>query len=329
MARIFVCYRRDDSSGHAGRLHDRLVSEFGRENVFLDVDTLAPGVNFRKEIRATLSRIEVMLVVIGRHWIDARDSSGRRRLDNPDDHVRVEIAAALAKDILVIPVLVGAASAPRGDTLPDDIRELADRNAIELNDRDWHHDTSTLVETLKKPISSLGREGPINRPVNLGFDGPVEEGLPHGWFNSVGYVSYASDRYEIRTMRRQGGACLRLSRNEAALDEFGSLMQRFPAAFLAGRTVRLDGELKTENVTGWAGLWIRADGEQVPNLVFDNMHNRGPRGSQEWSRYSLEVNLPQETRWLNIGIVLNGPGTLWADDLHLRVWNSDGHWADV
>jgi hypothetical protein len=93
--------------------------------------------------------------------------------------------------------------------------------------------------------------------------------------------------------------------------------------------VQFDGELKTESISGWAGLWIRADGEQVSNLLFDNMHNRGPQGTQDWSRYSLDVNLPAETRWLNIGIVLKGPGTLYADDLHLRVWQSEGYWVDV
>jgi hypothetical protein len=165
--------------------------------------------------------------------------------------------------------------------------------------------------------------------VNLGFDGAVVNGIPHGWFNSVGYVSRASDQYQARSVHRGRGTCLMLFHEAATLDEFGSMMQRFPAGFLAGRTVQLDGELKTEKVIGWAGLWIRADGEQVPNLLFDNMHNRGPRGEQEWARYSLEVNLPAETRWLNIGIVLNGSGTVWADDLHLRMWHRDGYWVDV
>lgn len=172
----------------------------------------------------------------------------------------------------------------------------------------------------------------VNRPVNLGFDGAVADNVPHGWFNSVGYVWRASDRYEARSVLRtdgKGGACLMLSRNDAAIGEFGSMMQRFPASFLGGRTVQLDGELKTENVTGWAGLWIRADGQEVPNLVFDNMHSRGLRGTQPWSRYAVEVSLPHETRWLNIGVVLSGSGTVWADELRLRVWNSSGHWEDV
>jgi hypothetical protein len=172
----------------------------------------------------------------------------------------------------------------------------------------------------------------VDRPVNLGFDGAVTDGIPHGWFNSVGYVWRVSDRYAASAVRRNDGkpgTCLMLSNAQAAIDEFGSMMQRFPATFLAGRSIRYDGELKTKDVTGWAGLWIRADGDEVPNLVFDNMHRRGLRGTDAWARYALEVSLPSETRWLNIGVVLSGAGTIWADDLRLRVWNVSGHWEEI
>jgi hypothetical protein len=188
---------------------------------------------------------------------------------------------------------------------------------------------------LAMPIAASNRRSDhriVDRPVNLGFDGAVVDGVPHGWFNSVGHVWRASDRYHAVAVRRDDGkkgACLMLSNDEARVDEFGSVMQRFPAAFLAGRTLQFEGELKTEDVSGWAGLWLRADGAEVPNLVFDNMGNRGPRGTEPWSRYALEANLPDETRWLNIGVVLSGSGTVWADDLHLRVWNSSGRWEDV
>jgi hypothetical protein len=297
----------------------------------MDIDTLKPGVNVAVEIQETLARTDVLLVLIGPHWVNALDEAGNRRLDQPDDYVRLEIATAIRHGVHVVPVLVGGAPLPKSDLLPRDIRELTERHAVELSDKRWHEDAKELIESLSKPPVVRQDSDPRlgNRPVNLGFDGAVENGIPHGWFNSVGYVSFASDRYRIRTARRGRGACIILSSPDATLDQFGSVMQRFPAAFLAGQTVQLDGELKTENVTGWAGMWIRADGETVPNLVFDNMHRRGPRGTEAWARYSLEVKLPQETRWLNIGLVLNGPGALWADDLHLRVWHKNGHWVEV
>jgi len=330
MPSIFICYRRQDTSGYAGRLHDALVPAVGRESVFMDIDTLRPGVDFATEIGNILAGTDVVLALIGPHWADSRDDSGQRRLDQRHDYVRLEIAAALQHGVRVVPVLVGGARLPKRETLPEEIQRLTDRHAVELSDRRWHEDTKELIENLKEPVPQAESDPRIgNRPVNLGFDGAVDQGIPHGWFNSVGYVSFASDRYQIRTVSRGRGACVILSNPDATLDQFGSLMQRFPAAFLAGSTVQLDGELKTDNVTGWAALWIRADGEDTPNLVFDNMHKRGPRGAEDWARYSLEVKLPRETRWLNIGLVLNGPGTLWADDLHFRVWHKDGHWVEV
>ena len=147
---IFVCYRRDDASGHAGRLHDRLVPAFGRDKIFMDIDALAPGVDFDEEIRRTLSGIDVMLVIIGKRWVDARDDAGNRRLDNPDDYVRLEIAAALSKGIRVIPVTVGDAKPPKGTDLPDDIRTLARRHAVELTDKRWDYDTEQLLKAIRK-----------------------------------------------------------------------------------------------------------------------------------------------------------------------------------
>ena len=172
----------------------------------------------------------------------------------------------------------------------------------------------------------------VDRPVNLGFDGAVLHGVPHGWFNSAGYVSGVSDRYALTAVPRedgQRGACLMLRCDDARPGEFGSAMQRFPASFLAGRVVRLEGELRVSDVVGRAGLWLRADGDAVPDLYFDDTSNASLRGTLDWRRCRLEASLPSETRWLNIGVVLEGAGRVWTDNLMLRVWDSAGSWADV
>ena len=172
----------------------------------------------------------------------------------------------------------------------------------------------------------------VDRPVNLGFDGAARHGVPHGWFNSVGYVSGVSSRYALSAVPRedgQGGACLMLHCGDARPGEFGSAMQRFPAAVLAGRVVRFEGELRVRDVAGRAGLWLRADGDTAPDLYFDNMGNAGFRGTVDWQRCTLEASLPTETGWLNIGVVLEGAGRVWVDNLTLRVWGSTGSWADV
>jgi hypothetical protein len=121
MPRIFISYRREDSGDAAGRLCDRLQTRFGRSNVFMDVDSIPYGVDFPQHLAQTVSRCDVLLVVIGERWLEARyaegPKQGQRRLDDPEDFVRIEIQSALARDIPVVPVLIGQASMPRTDDL--------------------------------------------------------------------------------------------------------------------------------------------------------------------------------------------------------------------
>jgi hypothetical protein len=110
MAGIFINYRRDDAPGVAGRLFDYLAGRFSREDLFMDVDAMKPGVDFAKQLDNQVSHCRVLLAVIGPHWLDAKDKTGVRRLDNEKDYVRVELASALKRDIAVIPVLVDGAT---------------------------------------------------------------------------------------------------------------------------------------------------------------------------------------------------------------------------
>jgi hypothetical protein len=173
----------------------------------------------------------------------------------------------------------------------------------------------------------------VDRPINLGFDGATVNEVPIGWFNSFGYVSGVSTEYFIGTSRRSedpmAGMFAVLSDVDAKPTEFGSLMQRCSGRFLAGKTIRFEGELKSEDVSGWAGLWLRADAEAQPNLFFDNMSRRPVVGTTPWSRYSIDAQLPNNTDWLNYGIVLSGSGHLSADNLRLLQWSDAGRWEDV
>ena len=179
------------------------------------------------------------------------------------------------------------------------------------------------------------KHGPlvVDRPINLGFDSSAPSGVPVGWFNSFGHVSGVSTDYGIRVARRSddraAGTCVVLEKATGGPDEFGSLMQRCPGRHLAGRTVRLEGELRAETVTGWGGLWIRADADGHPNLFFDNMARRPLTGTTAWARYFIDAPLPGNTDWLNYGIVLSGPGRLYADNIRLLVWTSRGGWEEV
>src|SRR6266545_1762647 len=150
-ANIFINYRREDSAGHAGRLFDRLSSHFpGR--VFMDIDTIEPGVDFVEVIENAVGSCEVLIVVIGREWLRLKDAAGRRRLDDPQDFVRLEVAMALERDIRVVPVLVEDAPMPRTEDLPPDLAKLARRNAIELSDARWTFDADRLIQTIESVL---------------------------------------------------------------------------------------------------------------------------------------------------------------------------------
>jgi hypothetical protein len=160
MRKIFISYRRDDAEEAAGRLSDHLVVQFGHDNIFMDVDGIDPGRDFRKVIDETLTQCDVLLGVIGRNWLDTKDEMGKRRLDNDSDFVRLEIASALRRDIPVIPVRVQGATIPRPDQLPDDLKDFAYRNAVELTHERWNSDVQVLVEKLRRLMTEPGNCAP-------------------------------------------------------------------------------------------------------------------------------------------------------------------------
>jgi hypothetical protein len=152
----FVSYRREDAAGFAGRLCDSIERLLPDEPIFRDVDGLSPGQDFVSAIDARLRQCRVCLAVIGRDWLNARDGQGRRRLDQPDDFVRLELAAALARpEVLVIPVLVEGAPMPPADALPAEIRGLARRQAVALRDDTWDSDVVRLVRSLETAAQPL------------------------------------------------------------------------------------------------------------------------------------------------------------------------------
>jgi TIR domain len=147
--RIFICYRREDSAANAGRIADALVERFGRNSVFMDVDTIEPGVDFNDEIARAIGQCDVLIALIGPRWLESANARGRR-LDDPQDFVRVEIGHALDRNIRVIPTLVGGAEMPEADELPDDLVKLAKRNAVELTDKRFRSDMQALLEPLDR-----------------------------------------------------------------------------------------------------------------------------------------------------------------------------------
>jgi len=150
MSGIFISYRREDSAAHAGRLYDRLSSRFGAEQVFMDVDDIPPGADFAAHIDAKVASCDAMIVVIGKNWLTVRNAQGQLRLSDPADFVGLEVALALQRGVLVIPVLVAAAAMPKAEELRTDLQPLARRNALTLNDQEFQRDADILIETLEK-----------------------------------------------------------------------------------------------------------------------------------------------------------------------------------
>ena len=146
--KIFISYRRQDSGANALGISQYLEHEFGGKNVFIDVDMRA-GTKFPVLLEQRLAECKVMLVLVGPEWLDARDEEGHRRLDNPDDWVRLEIARALKRDIAIIPVRVNGAALPAKAALPEDIRGLLDHQAISVTLTGFRHDMAGLVRDIR------------------------------------------------------------------------------------------------------------------------------------------------------------------------------------
>jgi hypothetical protein len=156
--RVFLSYRRDDAGGYAGRLTDALLQRLGPKSVFHDVTAISPGQDYSVAIDRALADTDAALVVIGPGWLTAVTPQGARRLLEADDYVHLELARALGRDIRVIPVLVGGARLPEAAELPDDLQELAQRQALELHNETWHHDVDGLVRSLRgEPAVSANR----------------------------------------------------------------------------------------------------------------------------------------------------------------------------
>ncbi len=150
MSGIFISYRRSDSPDATGRIYDRLVTEFGKAQVFKDVDSIPLGRDFRGHLNDIVGNCGVMLAIVGPHWTQARNPAGQRRLEDADDFVRIELETALARDIPVVPVLVGHAQLPVAAELPGSLASLVFRQSIEVRpDPDFHNDATRLVTALR------------------------------------------------------------------------------------------------------------------------------------------------------------------------------------
>jgi hypothetical protein len=148
-SRIFISYRRADSADVTGRIYDRLIGHFGKSAIFKDVDSIPPGIDFKEHLERAVGKCKIFLVVIGDRWLEVTDSMRKSRLQDPSDFVRIEIEAALNRNILIIPLLVRGASMPAEKKLPPSLQKLIYRNGIPIRpDPDFHRDMDRLIEAI-------------------------------------------------------------------------------------------------------------------------------------------------------------------------------------
>ena len=172
MGRIFVSYRRQDTAFPAVALYERLAQRFGPEQVFKDVDNVELGEDFVTKITEAVASCDILLALIGQRWVDITDADGTRRLEDPEDFVRLEIEAALDRGVLLIPILVEGAIMPRSDRLPPSVSPLVRRQALELSPNRFAADTERLVRVIERSLANVAhsssqhaRQGPeVVRP---------------------------------------------------------------------------------------------------------------------------------------------------------------------
>jgi len=185
--RIFISYRREDTAYPAGWLYDRLVEHYGTEQVFKDVDSIQLGEDYVDVITRAVSACDVLLALIGHEWLTCTDERGRQRLADPSDFVRLEIEAALTRDVLVIPILIDAAAMPTPDDVPSSMAKLVRRQALELSPNRFDFDTSRLLRALDATLHEVWTglsaakvsESPPHREGDAAENGPASRQDAH------------------------------------------------------------------------------------------------------------------------------------------------------
>jgi hypothetical protein len=193
--KVFISYRRADTAGHAGRLYDAMVARFGEPNVFMDVD-MKPGVDFVERITSVVAACHVLLVVMGPDWARPPDGETQPRIADPEDFVRLEVATALRRDdVTVIPLLVERASMPQAEDLPEGLRALTRRNALELDDLRWHEDVKRLMVAIEEVLGQHAEPEAASAPA-------VAPGLPAGPQGPAAPAAAAGAGSWLRSHRR-------------------------------------------------------------------------------------------------------------------------------
>ena len=185
---VFICYRREDSDGFAGRIYDRLAERLGRDNVFFDVDAIQPGQDFVNTLSKRVGDCDTLIAIIGKRWTSCVDNESRRRIEDPQDFVRIEVEAALKRDVPVIPVLVDGAPMPLAPELPDGLKELIRKQAVEISHNRFNSDVERLVDAVSE-IERAARPPTTAPSMRERADGILAKHVRRRWLLALGLLA--------------------------------------------------------------------------------------------------------------------------------------------
>lgn len=305
MSGIFISYRRDDSIAYAGRLFDRLADRFGEKQIFMDIDTMKVGLDFVEQIENAVQSCDVLIAVIGKNWVNIQDEDGHRRLNNPDDFVRVEIQAALERNIPVIPLLVGGAGMPKAVELPNVIAKLARRHAMKMSDERFRADATRLIEQIDEYVTVAESEPPPPPP-------KLEPTIPEGMvLIPEGPFLYGEERIQEDIPY------------DYLMDIYPVTNEQYKDFMLANGY----GSQKFWSKEGWA--WKQEKLVNRPEFLTDSKWNKADHPVVGVSYYEAEAfaswagkRLPTEQEWEKAARGTDGREYPWGNDFDMTKCNS-------
>jgi tetratricopeptide (TPR) repeat protein len=224
---VFISYRRQETAPYARMLREEVGRRLGAAQVFMDVDSIEIGVDFAEAIQRAVDSCEVLLALIGPQWLTITDAEGQRRLDNHDDTVRLEIEAALARNVRVIPVLVDNTSMPRPQQLPDSLAPLARRNALELTYNRYDYDLGRLLKAVEKVVGQTA--APTATPSSPEpYVGPDTAGTDSTSSAVASTPAQAAGSEQVAQLLGRASASGEQGRYEEALDDLNRALELEP-----------------------------------------------------------------------------------------------------